>query len=202
HTLRQQAEKRQAEPVHYALADFVAPKETGRPDYLGGFAVTTGHGLEELVRQFKADHDDYNAIMAAALADRLAEAFAEALHQQARADWGYGRDEGLTHEELLRERYRGIRPAPGYPACPDHTEKWTLFELLQAEDNAGIQLTESLAMFPASSVSGLYFAHPEARYFNVGKIERDQVEEYSRRKGMDVQTVERWLAPNLNYDPS
>jgi 5-methyltetrahydrofolate--homocysteine methyltransferase len=184
-----------------ALADFIAPKEAGVADYLGAFAVTTGHGLEELVARFKRAHDDYNAIMATALADRLAEAFAELLHQRARADWGYGRDENLSHEDLIRERYRGIRPAAGYPACPDHTEKERLFDLLQAEQHAGISLTESYAMLPASSVSGLYFAHPESRYFGVGRIERDQVVDYARRKGMDVKSVERWLLPNLNYDP-
>jgi 5-methyltetrahydrofolate--homocysteine methyltransferase len=201
HTLRQQVDKRQEEPVNYALADFIAPKGSGRVDYVGGFAVTAGHGLEALVRRFKAEHDDYNVIMAQALADRLAEAFAEYLHKRARADWGYGRDENLTSEDLLRERYRGIRPAPGYPACPDHTEKRLLFDLLEVEKNAGITLTESFAMLPASSVSGLYFAHPQSRYFNVGKIDRDQVQDYSRRKGMDLATVERWLAPNLNYEP-
>jgi 5-methyltetrahydrofolate--homocysteine methyltransferase len=200
-TLRQQVEKEQAEPVNYALADFVAPKASGRADYVGAFAVTSGHGLPELVREFKADHDDYNTIMAEALADRLAEAFAEYLHRQARIDWGYGRDEQLSAEDLIRERYRGIRPAPGYPACPDHTEKRTLFDLLQAERNAGMELTEHFAMFPASSVSGYYFAHPESRYFNVGRLGRDQVEDYARRKGIDLAEAERWLAPNLGYDP-
>ncbi len=150
---------------------------------------------------FKREHDDYNAIMAAALADRLVEAFAELLHQRAREDWGYGRNEELTIEDLIRERYRGIRPAPGYPASPDHTEKRLIFDLLQVEKSAGIHLTESCAMVPASSVSGLYFAHPESRYFGVGRIERDQVLEYSRRKGMEVTAVERWLRPNLNYEP-
>lgn len=201
HTLRQQVEKEQAEPVNTALADFIAPKESGRADYVGGFAVTTGHGLGELVRRFQADHDDYNAIMAEALADRLAEAFAEYLHRHAREDWGYGREENLSQEDLIRERYRGIRPAPGYPACPDHTEKRALFDLLQAERNAGIELTESFAMSPGSSVSGLYFAHPESRYFAVGRIGRDQVQEYARRKGMEVADVERWLGPNLGYEP-
>jgi 5-methyltetrahydrofolate--homocysteine methyltransferase len=200
HTLRQQVDKRQSDPVNYALADFIAPKSSGRADYLGGFAVTAGHGLDELVARFKADHDDYSAILAAALADRLAEAFAERLHKQARGDWGYGLQENLTPEDLIRERYRGIRPAAGYPACPDHTEKRLLFDLLHVEENTGIWLTESFAMVPPSSVSGLYFAHPEARYFNVGRLERDQVEEYSRRKGMDLPTTERWLAPNLNYE--
>jgi 5-methyltetrahydrofolate--homocysteine methyltransferase len=200
HTLRQQMDKGDGQ-VNYALADFVAPKETGLPDYVGGFAVTAGHGMHELVMKYKADHDDYNAIMAEALADRLAEAFAERLHKIARDAWGYGRDENLTNEDFIRERYRGIRPAPGYPACPDHTEKPTLFSLLQAEDNTGITLTENLAMYPASSVSGLYFAHPQARYFPVGKIEKDQVEDYALRKGMTVEEAERWLAPNLNYEP-
>jgi 5-methyltetrahydrofolate--homocysteine methyltransferase len=184
-----------------ALADFVAPKETGVPDYVGAFAVTAGLGLDELVARFEADHDDYNAILTKALADRLAEAFAERLHQRVRTEfWGYARDEALDNEGLVKERYQGIRPAPGYPACPDHTEKRTLFDLLGAEKRAGITLTESFAMLPASSVSGYYFWRPEAQYFGVGKIERDQVEDYARRKGMDVATVERWLAPNLNYD--
>ncbi|HZP81195.1 MAG TPA: methionine synthase [Chthonomonadaceae bacterium] len=200
HTLRQQVDKG-AETVNYALADFVAPRETGLRDYLGGFAVTAGHGMEELVRRFKADHDDYNAIMAEALADRLAEAFAEKLHKIARDAWGYGLSENLSPEDLIKERYQGIRPAAGYPACPDHTEKRPLFDLLHAETHAGIHLTESFAMIPASSVSGLYFSHPQSRYFPVGKIERDQVEDYARRKGLDIKTVERWLAPNLNYTP-
>lgn len=201
HTLRQQIEKEQAEPTNYALADFIAPASCGRADHLGAFAVTTGHGLESLVAKFKSEHDDYNAIMAQALADRLAEAFAERLHQQAREDWGYGAGEDLSPEDLIREKYRGIRPAPGYPAQPDHTEKWALFDLLKASDHAGITLTEHLAMYPTASVSGLYFAHPESRYFNVGKIDRDQVEDYAARKGMTVAEVERWLAPNLNYEP-
>src|SRR6266511_1509803 len=190
-TLRQQSEKR-AGQYNQALADFIAPRESGRIDYVGGFAVTTGIGLEELCARFERDHDDYNSIMAKALADRLAEAFAELLHKRAREEWGYGRGENLKVEDLIKERYRGIRPAPGYPAQPDHTEKRSLFDLLQAEQNAGVHLTESFAMTPASSVSGLYFSH--------GKIERDQVEDYSRRKGMEVREVERWLAPNLNYE--
>jgi 5-methyltetrahydrofolate--homocysteine methyltransferase len=202
HTLRQQWEKEQQEPVNYALADFIAPKESGRIDHVGAFAVTAGHGLEALVARFKGDHDDYNAIMAAALADRLAEALAERLHKLARDDWGYGRDEDLSAEDLVRERYRGIRPAPGYPACPDHTEKRLLFDLLEAEGSAGIRLTESYAMWPGASVSGLYFAHPRARYFAVGKLQRDQVEDYARRKGMELAEVERWLASNLNYEPA
>jgi 5-methyltetrahydrofolate--homocysteine methyltransferase len=200
HTLRQQMEKSE-DGTNYALADFIAPRDAGAVDYLGAFAVTSGHGLEALVEQFKREHDDYNAIMATALADRLAEAFAEMLHKRAREDWGYGKSENLSNEDLIRERYRGIRPAPGYPACPDHTEKRLLFDLLDAEANTDIHLTENFAMTPASSVSGFYFAHPEARYFGVGRIDRDQVTEYSQRKGMDVKTVERWLLPNLNYDP-
>jgi 5-methyltetrahydrofolate--homocysteine methyltransferase len=200
HTLRQQAEKRSGQ-FNQALADFIAPRESERVDYLGAFAVTAGIGVEELCAQFERDHDDYHSIMAKALADRLAEAFAELLHQRAREEWGYSKDEQLTLENLIKERYRGIRPAPGYPAQPDHTEKRSLFDLLQAEKNAGITLTESYAMWPASAVSGLYFAHPEAKYFALGKIERDQVEDYARRKWMEVREVERWLAPNLNYEP-
>jgi 5-methyltetrahydrofolate--homocysteine methyltransferase len=200
HTLRQQWE-RKGTSAFYALADFIAPVEIGRRDYLGAFAVTTGHGTDELVRRFEADHDDYQAIMAKALADRLAEAFAERLHEIARQDCGYGRDEQLTNDELIEEKYRGIRPAPGYPACPDHTEKGILFDLLDAERATGIRLTESFAMYPAASVSGLYFAHPEARYFSVDRITRDQVEDYARRKGMPLAEVERWLSPNLGYEP-
>jgi 5-methyltetrahydrofolate--homocysteine methyltransferase len=201
HTLRQQWE-RQGQKAFYALADFIAPAETRRKDYLGAFAVTAGHGLDDLVRKFEADHDDYHSIMAKALADRLAEAFAEHLHEQARRDWGYGRDERLTNDELIDEKYRGIRPAPGYPACPDHTEKRKLFDLLAAENNTGITLTESFAMWPAASVSGLYFAHPESRYFAVDRIGRDQAESYAARKGMSLAEVERWLAPNLGYEPA
>jgi 5-methyltetrahydrofolate--homocysteine methyltransferase len=199
HTLRQQSEKR-AGQYNQALADFIAPRETRRIDYIGGFAVTAGIGLEELCARFERDHDDYNSIMAKALADRLAEAFAELLHKRAREEWGYGRNENLKIEDLIKERYRGIRPAPGYPAQPDHTEKRALFDLLQAEQNAGVHLTESFAMIPASSVSGLYFSHPDAKYFALGKIERDQVEDYARRKGMELREAERWLAPNLNYE--
>jgi 5-methyltetrahydrofolate--homocysteine methyltransferase len=200
HTLRQQSERPEGQP-NLALADFIAPKSTGLPDYLGAFAVTSGFGIEALCERFEKDHDDYNSIMAKALADRLAEAFAEALHKQAREDWSFGVGEGLSKDDLIRERYRGIRPAPGYPACPDHTEKRLLFDLLQVEKNTGIQLTENYAMYPASSVSGLYFAHPQAKYFAVGKIGRDQVVDYQVRKQMSLRTVERWLAPNLNYDP-
>ncbi len=200
HTLRQQWE-RKGQKAFYALADFIAPVDSGRKDYLGAFAVTTGIGADELAKQFEADHDDYHAIMAKALADRLAEALAEWLHKQARADWAYGREENLTNEELIDERYRGIRPAPGYPACPDHTEKRILFDLLDAENLTGIKLTENFAMYPAASVSGLYFGHPEARYFAVDRVTRDQVEDYAQRKNMSLAEVERWLAPNLGYEP-
>jgi 5-methyltetrahydrofolate--homocysteine methyltransferase len=200
HTLRQQWE-RKGQSEFFALADFIAPIESGRRDYLGAFAVTAGIGCDELARSFEADHDDYNSIMVKALADRLAEAFAEFLHRQARIDWSYGREEGLSSEDLIEEKYRGIRPAPGYPACPDHTEKRILFDLLQAETGAGIQLTENFAMLPAASVSGLYFAHPQSRYFAVDRIARDQAESYARRKGMPLSEIERWLAPNLGYEP-
>ncbi len=199
HTLRQQSEKPQGQP-NLALADYVAPRESGRKDHLGAFAVTAGIGLDELCRRFDKDHDDYNSIMAKALADRLAEAFAEYLHKRVREEWGYGKRETLSAEDLIREKYRGIRPAPGYPACPDHTEKRLLFDLLQVEEKAAITLTESFAMLPAAAVSGFYFAHPEAKYFAVGKIGKDQVEDYARRKGLDLRTVERWLSPNLNYE--
>ena len=200
HTLRQQADKGPAEPDQ-ALADFVAPRETGLSDHLGAFAVSTGFGIEPLVAAFEKDHDDYNAIMVKALADRLAEGLAELLHKRAREEWGYGRSEGLGYDDLIRERYRGIRPAPGYPACPDHTEKRTLFDLLRVEESIGIRLTESFAMYPAAAVSGLYFSHPDSRYFAVGRIERDQVLDYQRRKGLDLRSVERWLSPNLAYEP-
>ncbi len=200
HTLRQQGEKREGQ-FNHALADFIAPRSSGRADYIGGFALTTGFGLSELCAQFESDLDDYSSIMAKALADRLAEAFAELLHKRAREEWGYGLDEDLSIEELIKEKYRGIRPAPGYPAQPDHTEKRLLFDLLNTENSIGITLTESFAMIPASSISGLYLAHPEAKYFALGKIERDQVEDYARRKGMDTGEIERWLAPNLNYQP-
>jgi len=199
HTLRQQGEKVKGEP-YYALSDFIAPKESGVPDYFGGFAVTTGIGCDELVAEFEADHDDYNSIMAKALADRLAEAFAEKLHELVRKEyWGYSKGEHLGTDELIKEEYQGIRPAPGYPACPDHTEKTTLFEILKAEDNAKMHLTESLAMTPAASVSGFYFAHPQARYFGLGKISKDQVEDYAVRKNLPIEEIERWLGPNLNY---
>ncbi|MBK8480196.1 MAG: methionine synthase [Proteobacteria bacterium] len=200
HTLRQQASRDKARGC-LALADFVAPRESGLEDYLGAFAVTAGLGVDSLVARLEAAHDDYTAILAKALADRLAEAFAEALHQRARRDWGYGAEERLSPAELLKERYRGIRPAPGYPACPDHTEKRALFELLGVEEATGITLTESYAMLPAAAVCGLYFAHPEARYFAVGKLGRDQLVAYAARKGISLETAERWLAPNLGYDP-
>jgi 5-methyltetrahydrofolate--homocysteine methyltransferase len=199
HFLRQQANREGSEPCR-SLADFIAPKETGLADHIGAFAVTSGIGLKELCDDFRAKNDDYNAIMAEALADRLAEAFAECLHKRVRDEWGYGREENFTPAELIQEKYRGIRPAAGYPACPDHTEKGPLWQLLDVKDNTGIEITESFAMWPGSSVSGLYFAHPESRYFSLGKIERDQVEDYSARKGMSVAEVERWLGQNLNYD--
>ena len=183
-----------------SLADFIAPMESGVSDYIGAFAVTAGIGAEDLARSFEERRDDYNAIMTKALTDRLAEAFAECLHRRVRREWGYGRDENLSNEDLIAEKYRGIRPAHGYPACPDHSEKRTLFTLLDAPSQ-GIALTDSCAMVPAASVCGLYFAHPEARYFTVGRVDRDQVESYARRKGMDLGEAERWLAPNLGYDP-
>ena len=201
HFLRQQTQKDDAEPFR-ALSDFIAPAQTGLPDHLGAFAVTTGIGLKELCDGFRAHLDDYNAIMAEAVADRLAEAFAECLHKRVRDEWGYGREEGLRPRDLIDEKYRGIRPAAGYPACPDHTEKDQLWKLLDVEKNTGMLLTESFAMWPGSSVSGLYFAHPESRYFTLGKIGRDQVAEYHARKGMTVAEVERWLGPNLGYEPA
>ncbi len=200
HTLRQQMIKPPGRP-NLALADFVAPRETGLADFVGAFAVTAGEGLDTLVAEFEAQHDDYSAILAKALADRLAEAFAERLHERVRREyWAYAPAESLDNAALIREQYQGIRPAPGYPACPDHTEKRTVFDLLRAESNAGITLTESFAMLPTAAVSGYYFWHPQAQYFGVGKIERDQVEDYARRTGMDVATAERWLSPNLNYE--
>jgi len=201
HFLRQQIDKREGRP-DFCLADFVAPKNTGLADYLGGFAVTAGHGIEDKLAAFEAAHDDYNAILLKALADRLAEALAERLHERVRKEfWGYAPDEALSNEELIKEKYRGIRPAPGYPACPDHSEKPELFRLLDATENAGISLTDSFAMMPAASVSGYYFAHPDARYFGVGKIGRDQVADYARRRGVSVEQVERWLSSNLGYEP-
>ncbi len=201
HFLRQQSNREGNEPCR-SLADFIAPKEAGLPDYIGAFAVTSGIGLKELCDRFRAENDDYNAIMAEAIADRLAEAFAECLHKRVRDEWGYGRAEGLSNADLIQEKYRGIRPAAGYPACPDHTEKGPLWHLLDVQANTGMLITESFAMWPGSSVSGLYFAHPESRYFSLGKIGRDQVADYHERKGMSEAEVERWLGPNLNYDPA
>ncbi|MCB0186296.1 MAG: cobalamin-dependent protein, partial [Caldilineaceae bacterium] len=199
HTLRQQMEKPPGRP-NYALADFVAPKESGVDDYVGMFVVTAGIGLDEKVREFEANHDDYNSILLKALADRLAEAFAERMHERVRKEfWGYATDECLANDALIAEKYRGIRPAPGYPACPDHTEKGTLFCVLDATCHTAVELTESFAMTPTASVSGYYFSHPDATYFGLGRVGKDQVEAYAKRKGTDVATVERWLAPNLGY---
>jgi 5-methyltetrahydrofolate--homocysteine methyltransferase len=200
HFLRQQVERSSGGPK-YCLADFVAPRESRRLDWIGAFAVSAGFGVEALCARFEAEHDDYRSILTKALADRLAEGLAELLHKRARDEWGYGAGENLSNEDLIRERYRGIRPAPGYPACPDHSEKAVLWELLEVRERTGIELTESFAMWPAASVSGLYFAHPQSKYFAVGKVGRDQVEDYARRKGMPVAEVERWLAPNLAYVP-
>jgi 5-methyltetrahydrofolate--homocysteine methyltransferase len=197
--LRQQAPAQEGKP-NRSLADYIAPVDSGLKDWLGAFAVTAGLGADELASAFEKDLDDYNAILTKALADRLAEAFAELLHQRARREWGYGREEQLSTEELIGEKYRGIRPAFGYPACPDHTPKRQLFELLNARE-LGLDLTESFAMTPAASVSGLYFAHPDARYFTVGRIDRDQVESYAARCGTSLAETERWLRPNLGYEP-
>ncbi len=198
-TLRQQVRKAPNQP-NLALADYIAPAASGKVDYLGGFAVTAGIGIEALLERYEKDHDDYNAIMVKALADRLAEAFAELMHERVRKEfWGYAAHEKLSNEELIKESYQGIRPAPGYPACPDHTQKSTLFELLQVEKNTGITLTESFAMYPTAAVSGWYFSHPEARYFGVGKINKDQVSDWAQRKGISLEDAERWLAPNLGY---
>lgn len=199
HFLRQQMRKRSGK-ANMCLADFVAPKDTGISDYMGGFAVTAGIGIEEKLEFFQGSHDDYNDILLKALADRLAESFAEHMHMRVRKEfWGYAGAENLGNEELIKEKYRGIRPAPGYPACPDHTEKTGLFTLLNARQNAGIELTDSMAMLPVSSVSGYYFAHRESQYFGLGKISKDQVEDYARRKDMDLRLTERWLSPNLGY---
>ncbi len=198
-TLRQQGKKSGSIP-NISLSDFVAPKDSGMKDYIGGFAVTAGIGIEKWIKKFEDEHDDYNKIMLQALADRLAEAFAELMHEKVRKEfWGYAESESFANEELIKEKYRGIRPAPGYPASPDHTEKITLFKILDVEKNTGIKLTESLAMYPASSVSGLYFAHPLSKYFGLGKIAKDQAEDYAKRKGMKIEEVERWLGSNLNY---
>jgi 5-methyltetrahydrofolate--homocysteine methyltransferase len=199
HFLRQQMEKPPGRP-NYCLADFVAPQESGLQDYVGLFAVTAGIGLEEVVAHFEAQHDDYCAILSKALADRLAEALAEYMHKRVREElWAYAQPQAVDNEALIREEYQGIRPAPGYPACPDHTEKEDLFRLLDATDATGIKLTESFAMMPAASVSGYYFSHPKSAYFGIGRVNRDQIEDYARRKGMDIATVERWLAPYLAY---
>jgi 5-methyltetrahydrofolate--homocysteine methyltransferase len=200
HHLRQQ-NKKVAGQANYCLSDFVAPKNSGIQDYLGGFAVTTGIGIEKYIQQFEANHDDYNSIMLKALADRLAEAFAERLHQKVRTEfWGYTNEDHISNSELIQEKYQGIRPAPGYPACPDHTEKGLLFELLNATENTGIKLTESYAMYPTAAVSGWYFGNPESKYFGLGKIEKDQVVDYANRKGYSLEEMERWLSPALSYD--
>ena len=199
HGLRQQMKKPSDQP-NFSLADFVAPRDCGRIDYVGAFAVTAGEEVHEVAADFERRHDDYLSIMTKALGDRFAEAFAECLHRKAREFWGFGRTENLTTDDLIRERYRGIRPAPGYPAQPDHTEKLTIWQVLDVERRTGMRLTESLAMYPGSSVSGLYFAHPDSKYFGVGKIERDQVEDYAGRKRMSLQEAEKWLQPILNYD--
>ena len=201
HFLRQQM-PRETGRANMSLADFIAPEESGAADYIGGFAVSVGAEVDAIAERYEQAQDDYNAIMVKALADRLAEAFAERMHQLVRTEhWGYAKDEALDNADLIAEAYSGIRPAPGYPACPDHTEKGTLFRLLAAEDRAGIELTESYAMRPAASVSGLYFSHSESSYFGLGKIERDQIEDYAKRKRIAPQEAERWLAPNLAYDP-
>jgi len=200
HFLRQQNNKLKGE--NHSLADFVAAKGSGLSDHIGAFAVTAGHGVDEFAKSFEEENDDYNSIMAKALGDRLAEAFAEYLHKKVRKEWGFGSKESLSNDDLIREKYRGIRPAAGYPACPDHTEKQRLWDLLEVEKNTGMRLTESCAMWPASSVSGLYFAHPEAKYFAIGKINEDQIVDLANRKNMSKKEVEKWLSPNLNYDPN
>ncbi|MFV9484177.1 vitamin B12 dependent-methionine synthase activation domain-containing protein, partial [Christiangramia sp. ASW11-125] len=196
-TLRQQLKKHGDQP-NYALSDFIAPKDNGVQDYIGCFCVTTGFGTQELAQEFEKDLDDYNSIMIKALADRLAEAFAEYLHKEVRLNyWGYDSEENLSNEDLIKEEYKGIRPAPGYPACPDHLEKLTIWEILKVKEKIGVELTESLAMWPAASVSGYYFANPEAKYFGLGKIKEDQVKDYADRKGIDYRKAEKWLNPNI-----
>jgi 5-methyltetrahydrofolate--homocysteine methyltransferase len=200
HHLRQQ-DKKKSTQANFCLSDYIAPKDSGIADYIGGFAVTTGHKIEQKVAEFEADNDDYQAIMLKVLADRLAEAFAEHMHERVRREfWAYQEDESLANDDLIREKYRGIRPAPGYPACPDHTEKQALWDLLEPEANAGMTITESFAMLPTAAVSGWYFAHPQSRYFSVTRIQEDQVIDYAERKGLDRMTAERWLAPILGYD--
>jgi 5-methyltetrahydrofolate--homocysteine methyltransferase len=202
HGLRQQIAKREGAAPNYCLSDFIAPADSGVADYIGAFAVTAGVGEEALANSFNDAHDNYSSIMSKALADRLAEAFAEHLHTRVRRElWGYAPDENLSLEEIIAEKYDGIRPAPGYPAQPDHTEKQTLFDLLRADENASMALTESFMMTPPASVSGLYFSHPQSLYFGVGHIARDQTEDYARRKGMALAEAERWLSPILGYDP-
>ncbi|TFG94319.1 MAG: methionine synthase, partial [Calditrichales bacterium] len=199
HTLRQQTDKGDDRP-NRALADYVAPKDTGLTDHVGLFALTTGIGIQEAVREFEKNHDDYNAILLQSVADRLVEAFAELMHARVRKEfWGYAANESLQNQALIREDYRGIRPAPGYPACPEHSEKQTIFDILSVSENTGIVMTESFSMHPAASICGYYFAHPQASYFGVGKIDRDQVADYARRKGMDLGLVEKWLPTNIGY---
>jgi len=200
HHLRQQMAKPSDRP-NSCISDFVAPKDSGKDDYVGAFAVTAGIGIDEHVQRFEADHDDYSSILLKALADRLAEAFAERMHERVRKEfWAFAADEELDNDDLIKEAYRGIRPAPGYPACPDHTEKATLWSLIEPDKNAGITITESFAMLPTAAVSGFYFSHPDAKYFGTGKIKKDQVEDYAQRKGDEIAVVERWLAPVLDYD--
>jgi 5-methyltetrahydrofolate--homocysteine methyltransferase len=200
HHLRQQNQKGAGLPNN-CLSDFIAPASSGKQDYIGGFAVTAGIGIEKKIEEFQANFDDYNSILLKALADRLAEAFAERLHERVRNEfWGYDTSESLDTEDLIREKYQGIRPAPGYPACPDHLEKQILFDLLKATEQSDIILTESMAMFPAASVSGWYFSHPDSKYFAVGKIGKDQVEDYAQRIGHSFEYTEKWLAPALNYE--
>jgi 5-methyltetrahydrofolate--homocysteine methyltransferase len=196
-TLRQQSQKTAGAP-NIALADFIAPKDSGVQDYIGCFCVTTGFGVDEKATEFENQLDDYNSILVKALGDRLAEAFAEYLHLKVRKEiWGYASDEQLSNQELIKENYKGIRPAPGYPACPDHLEKPTIWDILKVEENIGVKLTESMAMWPASSVSGYYFAHPESKYFGLGKIKSDQVADYAKRRNISIDTATKWLAPNI-----
>ena len=200
HNLRQQVEKAPGLP-NFCLSDLIAPTESGKTDYIGAFAVTAGIGIEEHVERFEKANDDYSAILLKALADRLAEAFAERLHQRVRKEyWGYEANEALSNEDLINEKYKGIRPAPGYPACPEHTEKRTLFEMMDVTAKTGIILTESCAMYPTAAVSGWYFSHPDSKYFGLGNIEKDQVESYAKRKGINTEEAERWLMPVLSYD--